>query len=1464
MPAVRTAHGRFVAVVATLLVGAAFVSLGALAATAGAVDQAVFNVAQRAVAAGTGAGGARTAQPAVDPAGPAAALTAPALSTTASKTASFKVSWSASPALPSGGWDAFRVEYREPGVDYWLTWQRATTALSATFPGEPGHAYEFRVAAAKTGDPATVGPWSPVKPVAVPVDEASFGYTKTWTRASLSGAYFGKVRSCATKGATATFTFKGTKAALIAPRGRALGKVAVYVRSATADGWTAYRLVKTVDLYAATTRARIATAFGAFDPAVEQQVKFVVTGKKNLRSTSTKVSLDGLAVYGAPRTESFHWVDIRPASPSVVITEQLQFTASIAGCVDQGVEWTAYRLDRYGEWHTDEAGSITADGLYTAPALPSKPMAGEETRSYVVVARGRANPDEVWGSKTVTVTLGPPPVVDDVQPRSAPAGTPVTLTGQHFTDHGGVPQVLFNGVEAQVSSASDTVITAVVPGGWQTWKTSLMMRVWVRTWGVDSSIPADLIFTVTDILPMPPSPWSNGINAASYDDDNASVGDVVRIYGHGFAPSAADNLVRFSPNVVVPADRYEPDPYGDDLGAVYVTVPEGAQTGALGFQRLDGDGRWNDDGPLLEIRPATAPTVTLHPSYNGYVTGPRSARNLSWGEEEWVLSGTDLTKLRITGYSTTTTGVFWLDMRRNGVVHSKIMRALSDTVAVSHRYWGIQEPMPDAIFGDAQGGDTVEIRIRGEELTNRYERTSPWVPVTVGERPVWGAFHYVSVGDLGNWWGPGKVFARGDWLKLVRNSGPATQVLTCPGLWPGELPMGEDGTFTKIVRLGANGTYTLTNQTTGQSETFTVADIGGFGTASYGGWQFEDVQADGLLLRNGGATVEIPPGALPADELPAEYPWYVVSLDHASSDHVAFDPTLTDGGRSFSLEISPEPSRLLAPITITVPYDPEDRSTTPFLGMWVASAGLYYDYGLPPSQIDTTRHTMTMVLPAGDYSGGGGAAGAASKTASDVRAGKTFLPLSTFNYVFRAAGAVSSAFATSGEGYVWHPDGQPTWGIKVDAITDPASASYVPPEKAQEVLDVAAATWTNLAGKGWSEPEAMITITVRDYGDPGVYQGATTKAVFGQPWVYVNSRLTMGKKLDTAVAHEMGHVFQRQLTTNVATQWIDEATAEWVAWDTLGPGGCDLRASFEAGCDFPAVAFPTGFSSGYSAEQAYGAGAFIIWLADTYGPAAVLSIYDTLAYRPGYWYDAHGTFREATGVTVPQLVAGFAPEFWLQTYDPIAAYSFWSRLPGQISAYTGTDVTLSMGADSSRGASVAPTSAFRASLAGKPMVARAPGLPVGATVDVYRDPALPSAIPAAPAKVGTLSSLTPVLDLGVFDGAVGCYRLVAVTPAGAGLTATVTVEAVHVSSVSPGSGSKAGGYSVTLNGCGFGDQTGSVMVGPAYVSGGSVGSWTDTQIVFTMPNMGSETGPQAVQVRPVVGGASNTVTFTTY
>ena len=79
-------------------------------------------------------------------------------------------------------------------------------------------------------------------------------------------------------------------------------------------------------------------------------------------------------------------------------------------------------------------------------------------------------------------------------------------------------------------------------------------------------------------------------------------------------------------------------------------------------------------------------------------------------------------------------------------------------------------------------------------------------------------------------------------------------------------------------------------------------------------------------------------------------------------------------------------------------------------------------------------------------------------------------------------------------------------------------------------------------------------LRVVDLGDVNTYKGSTTAGVFGQPWISINYRCSTGAVLDTAVAHEMTHVFQRQYTTNLTFKWIDEATANWERGMSSGAG----------------------------------------------------------------------------------------------------------------------------------------------------------------------------------------------------------------------------------------------------------------------------------------------------------------------
>jgi len=357
----------------------------------------------------------------------------------------------------------------------------------------------------------------------------------------------------------------------------------------------------------------------------------------------------------------------------------------------------------------------------------------------------------------------------------------------------------------------------------------------------------------------------------------------------------------------------------------------------------------------------------------------------------------------------------------------------------------------------------------------------------------------------------------------------------------------------------------------------------------------------------------------------------------------------------------------------------------------------------------------------------------------------------------------------------------------------------------------------------------------------------------------------VGSQLDTAVSHEMGHVFERQLTTNISVKWIDEAVAEWVAYDTLG-AGADLRGSIEQGNDFAGLQLPTGFYFGYSTEQAYAAGAFVIWMAQHYGPAAVLSIYDQLAYHPTNWDHSYSVLATATNATVADLASGFGAAYWKQDYAPVTGMTLASAAVEKLSTdWKGVTNTAARPPYSSCRVSVSATDDFKTALNGSDLYATVSGLGADQTVEVYGDTAtVASPLGVSLVKLATLTAATPDKFLGTF-GTYGYYRFIELNRSGSATpTIGVTVEPVHVDAVSPLTAPAVGGSSVTLSGHGFGKLKGSVTVGSETVQDTAISAWSDTSITFTLPNMTGQTGAQDVVVHPAAGVRSNTATLTLY
>ena len=402
-----------------------------------------------------------------------------------------------------------------------------------------------------------------------------------------------------------------------------------------------------------------------------------------------------------------------------------------------------------------------------------------------------------------------------------------------------------------------------------------------------------------------------------------------------------------------------------------------------------------------------------------------------------------------------------------------------------------------------------------------------------------------------------------------------------------------------------------------------------------------------------------------------------------------------------------------------------------------------------------------------------------------------------------------------------------------------------------------------------SPPTDWVVLEVRDLGPISPShaigtQGATTKGVFGQPWVYVNSNCTAGTQLDTAVSHEIGHVFERQRTTNIVTSWIDEAVAEWVAFDTLG-SGADLSPSITQGNDFAAVAAADGVHGGLQR----GAGV----------RGRGVHHLDGEHLRPGFRAQhlrpAHPAARQLVGRHLLGARHGDGSHRW-PTSSAASARPTGSRTTAPVkglelaSAHVvklttdwlgATDTAIRPPYSSSR-VTLGATDNFKAALTGSDLYVSATGLVGLQTIEIYGDTASAQNPPGAGlVKIATLTAAAPDKFIGKY-GAYTCYRCVelncsALTAATIGLT----IEPVRVDSVSPLTAPATGGSSVTLSGRGFGTVKGYVMVGAAIVQNAAISSWTDTSITFTLPNMTGQTGAQDVVVHPATGVQSNTRTL---
>jgi len=1111
-------------------------------------------------------------------------------------------------------------------------------------------------------------------------------------------------------------------------------------------------------------------------------------------------------------------------------------------------------------------------GPAASPFLPSggyeDPQAGwffiEEGKglSPAVARQIRAGLDasEISATLPADPTPPPPPHVTGMSPLTGPVGTSVTLTGTGFgTDPARTVVSLSGGLLLKVapSSLSDTSLTFTIPAGWypppidhawcvQANRDAVPTLVWLTVNGVEGGGDTGLYFDVTDLPPCPPS-----IQGAPFPSV-ASPGDQVGLYGNGFAKDPAQNLIELNGSSF-PATGYTPDPYleYDGLGTITFVVPEGATSGALRVRRLDGLDVWSD--PVeLGVQPATVPVLAAGDEADGLFV-PCWAIDQGYPTEltqcvghSWFLGGSSLLKLR--GESSQQTGgQILVDVTTRRGKAAVIAPVLADDRVLVNP--------PEALVAGLEPGETITFQARGYELFNFMERVSEPLTLPVADRLVLGrAFWTDTTFSLVAEWQRPLQLARGDVL-AVQTVGPAVaHVMTAPGLWEGELDFGVAGTTPpeatnvymfrgRAVRLDDAGSYTVTNLTTGDTLPIEVQEEGTWAGNGYGVW--EDVPhwvgVQGARFGCGGVDVTIPPGALPIHD--AEGGAYGITCQHHTLEALGVTPglpQLTAGSFLTALAIDPEPTELLKPITLVIPFTMEGRTTPPEVGLMDPTTGLY---AALPADVDEAALKVTLTLPAGTYE---------APPPATLTPGVSFPTLS----VNTTTGSIGVFSWKTTKGTLTDDERK----LQVQWV-DGSGAGQVSQAFAEEVFEAAVRTYDFLTGRGWPAPDGWmggwVTLTIADMGPGDSVKGSTTKGVFGQPWVTINSNLGAGKALKTTVAHEMGHVFQRQLTTNFSLKWIDEASANWIAVGALG-GDADISTDVNGSPEFPSLSFPGTFGSGYDEDQGYAAGAWAVWLESRY-EGTILKLYQALSWGPAAWANAWSTLADATGQTMSDLVAEFATAYWTQTLGVVKDLSL-SIKTWSLSPVAGLTLTDPRPHYSSLRHDVKIPPEVASEWSGRDPVVRTSGLVTGVTVEVYADTGSCGAPVSSLTKLVTLFADAPRLRLPTFAGGVGCFRVL-VTNFSALADPAVTVRLVlpTIGSLVPSSGKNDGGYPVTINGSGFGGVAGQVSIAGFPLT---VTSWTDTAITVTMLNAGTQLGTMNVKVLTDEQAWSNAVPFT--
>jgi hypothetical protein len=987
-----------------------------------------------------------------------------------------------------------------------------------------------------------------------------------------------------------------------------------------------------------------------------------------------------------------------------------------------------------------------------------------------------------------------------------------------------------------------------------------------------------------------------------------SAGDRTSIDGDLFAQNAADNLVEVN-GVEVPAASVSFSPPN-----VVFHIPEGTSPGMVQIRvRRKADASL---GPSPWSRPIAARVVTpmqiqfsagrdgnalwFHPAWWRYGHNGETYQYFqeAAGGCDWVLGGGNFSRVNGASPNAALTPPFaggnatdpmCIEAVVNGKAYYIPASVQSDTevLALPHLMYENQ----DQFFAALTPGKAFSARIWGSEKGTFFPRASNWTTLKmVSTTPITGSLMSMSASDLrlpntcGSEWTDDTIFqiAQGTTLLISRDVYDP-MVLQCAGLWSGDLTFMRQADFSSkghlLVRVPLNtpGLYTIRNVTNGKKRIIEVVPSGApqkyFATQDYMRFyaRIYDVivpKTRDLDVFANGARLHIPAGALPSTSDTNNLVTFVYHVLDPSAYELS-DPEAEDGKERIELyfrraslsgeggPIEWEPTELLKPITMKMPYI-EDRALNgpPPIGAMDPDSNIYWSL---PCTFDVANRIATLVFPAGTYvDAPPGSAGGGIRTENAQAAPPPGFPPVSLYKITRSMGI---PYIRSSRGVMTDPNNL----FSIDYITDPSSSSYASDAYASGIMDTLLAAHANLSGRNWKPTTTTTEVSLRK--TVFSYYGSTDKAVFGKPAITINvSKCPSGSNAYyTTPAHEVGHVFQRRYTTNVISKWFDEASADWVALDTVKIGHF-LADNLNDAMPFT-ITLPSGFTLGYTTAQGYAASPWPAWLESKY-PNSVRKMYEALDGHPLNWEDHYGVVATACGKDVGTLYRGFARDYWLQNFDPVMQADLHTRMveTGKTVAYSmdeSGDVSFSDSRPvmSSIRFSIEPTAGCVTKFTGRAAVIRF-GVNSDAVLyeaSVYGDRAGATFVPSNPSAITTFSSGNGSFKLSN-PAAYRTYRFILANSSKLKAFApSIRMVYPTITSLSPSNGPKAGGYTVVIYGTGFGDTAGTLNIAGSPVT---TTKWTDTEVRFTMPNVGDNTTSWNITLRTAEDVQTNGKTFT--